>query len=122
MDFDPVVDFKPLLQTTQNGDRILYIGFAHEHLLETALQRRVLLYIFAIFIERCGTDTVQLTPGQHRLQHIARIHRAFGFTCAHNCMQLINKKNNAAVAFANLSQYRLQAFFEFTTKLRACHK
>ena len=53
-------------------------GSPDEHLLEAALERGVLLDVLAVLVERGGADHAQLAAGQHRLEHVAGVHRALG--------------------------------------------
>ena len=55
------------LQTTENGNGILYRRLFHHNRLETTLQSRILLNVLAVLIQSSGTDTMQLTSCQHRL-------------------------------------------------------
>jgi hypothetical protein len=48
---------------------------ADEDLLEAALQRGVLLDVLAVLVERRRADHPQLAAGQHRLEHVAGVHR-----------------------------------------------
>ena len=56
-----------LLQTTENGNRILHGWLIHHNRLETPFQSRVLLNVFPVLIQRSGADTVQLASRQHGL-------------------------------------------------------
>ena len=69
-----------------------------EDLLEPALERRVLLDPLPILIERGRADHPQLAPGQHRLEHVARVHRAFGGTGADDGVQFVDERDDLAVA------------------------
>ena len=79
------------LETAQYSNRILFVWLFHQHLLEATFQRRVFLNELSILV-KCGcTHTVKIPPRQRRLQHIARIHGAFGFTGSNHSMQLIDE-------------------------------
>ena len=69
-DAHPVMHFIALLQSAQNRDRVLDRRLIHHHRLETALQRRVLLDVFAILVQRRRADRAQLAPRQLRLEQI----------------------------------------------------
>ena len=53
-------------------------GVADVHLLEAALEGGVLLDVLAVLVERGGADHAQLAAGEHRLEHVAGVHRALG--------------------------------------------
>ena len=109
----------PFLQTTQDRYGVLYRRFIHEDRLETAFQGRILFDIFSVLIQRRCTDAVQLAPGQHGLQHIARIHGPVCLAGSHDQMKFIDKQYNLAFAFPYLLQDSLQTFLEFAPVLRA---
>ena len=73
-DLHAVVHGVAFLQATQDGDGVFHRRLAHEHFLEAALQRSVLLHVLAVFIQRGRTDAVQLTACQRRLEHVAGVH------------------------------------------------
>ena len=69
LDAHAVMHFVALLQSAQNRDRIFHARLIHHHRLKTPLQRRVLLDVFAILIERRRADRAQFAARQLRLQH-----------------------------------------------------
>ena len=52
------------LDALQNSDRLLLGGFLHRYRLESPLQRRVLLDVFAVFGDGGGSDQLNLPSGQ----------------------------------------------------------
>ena len=62
---------------------------------------------------------MQLTPRQRRLEHVARIHRAFGFAGAHHGVQFIDEQDDLAFLLAQVFEHGLQTLFKFAAKLRA---
>ncbi len=105
------------LQAAQDRDCVLSRWFADEHLLEAALQRRVLLDPLPVFVQGGRADHPQLATGQHRLEHVARVHRPFRGACAHYCVQFVDERDDLAVAGLDLVQHRLQALLELTPVL-----
>src|SRR5579875_1202530 len=59
-DADAVMQFVFLLDAAQDRDGVLDRGLADEYRLEAPRQRRILLDMLAIFVERGGTDAVEL--------------------------------------------------------------
>ena len=55
---------------------------ADVHRLEAALERGVLLDVLAVLVERRRADDAQLAAREHRLEHVAGVHRAFGLARA----------------------------------------
>ena len=107
-----VVRLVALLQAAQNGNRVFNIRLADKHNLEAPLQRRILLDVLAIFIERCRTDGTQLTTRQRRLQHIRGVDRAFRRACAHQRMQFIDEQDDLPLRIFNLFQHSLETVFK----------
>ncbi len=92
---------------------------ADEHRLEAPLQRRVLLDIFAILVERGRADAVQLAAGQRRLQQIAGVHRAFGFAGADQRVHLVDEQDDLARGLLDLVEHALQPLLELAAIFRA---
>ena len=64
--------------------------------LEPPLQSGVLFDILAVLVEGGGADAVELAPGQHGLEEIARVHGALGLAGAHDGVQLVDEENESA--------------------------
>ena len=118
-DLHAVEDLVALLQATQDGDGVFDGRLLDEHGLETALQRRVLFDILAVFIERRCADAVQLAARQHRLEQVARVHAALGLACADDGVQLIDEQDDAPLGVLHFVQDGLQALFKFAAVLCA---
>ena len=102
LDADAVVDLVALLEAAQDRDRVLDAGLAHEHGLEAALERRVLLDVLAVLVERRGADAVQLAARQRGLQQVAGVHRALGAAGADQRVQLVDEQDDAIVRVRRL--------------------
>ena len=70
-DAHAVVDLVPLAQAAQDRDGLLDRRLVDVHRLEAALERRVLLDVLAVLVERGRADRVQLAARQHRLEQVA---------------------------------------------------
>ena len=88
--------FVPFLEAAEDGDGILHRRLIHHHRLEAPLQRRIFFDVLAIFVERGRADAMQLAARQHRLEQVARVHRAFGFAGAHHGVQLVDEQDDLA--------------------------
>jgi hypothetical protein len=64
----------------------------HQHLLEAALQRGILLDVLAVFVQRGRADAVQLAARQRRLEHVAGVHGALGLAGAHHGVDLVDEE------------------------------
>ena len=76
--------------------------------------------MLAIFVKRCRTDTVQLAARERWLQQLARADSTFALARANNCVEFINKKNNATFARGNFTQNCFESFLKFTAEFRSC--
>ena len=121
LDAYAVVNFVALLQAAQNGDGIFHRRLAHLDGLETPLERRVLLHILLVFVERGGADATQLAARQGRLEHVGSVNRTFGSSRAHQGVQFVDEKNDLAARFFNLFEHGLQAVFKLAPVLRTRH-
>ena len=106
-------------QAAQNGDGVLDTRFIDLHRLKTAFERGVLLDVFAIFVQRGRADTMQFAAGQHRLEHVARIHRTLGLARADHGMNFVDEKNDLARRLDHLLEHGFEPLFKFTAKLCA---
>ena len=94
---------------------------AHQHLLEAALQGGVLLDPLPVLVQRGRADHAQLAAGQHRLEHVARVHRALGRARADHRVQLVDERDDLAVALPDLVQHGLEPLLELAAVLGPGH-
>ena len=87
--------------------------------LEPPLERRVLLDVLPVLVERRRADRVQLAAREHRLQHVRRVHRAFGRAGADDGVQLVDEEDDLALRVGDLLEHRLQPLLELAAVLRA---
>ena len=86
-----------VLEAAQDRDRVLDRRLADEHRLEAPRQRRVLLDVLLVFVERGRADAVQFAARQRRLEQVRRIHRAVGLAGADQGVHLVDEQDDAAV-------------------------
>ena len=96
LDAHAVVDLVALLQAAQDRDGAGHVGLAHVDRLEAPLERRVLLDVLLVLVQRRGADAAQLAAGQGRLQHVRGVHGAFGRARAHDGVQLVDEQDDLA--------------------------
>jgi len=118
-DVDVVMYLVALLQAAQDGDGVFHAGLAHQHLLEAALQRGVLLDVLAVFIQGGGADAAQLAARQRRLEHVAGVHGAFGLAGADQGMDLVDEQDHRTGGLGQVGQHRFQALLELAAELGA---
>ena len=92
-----MVDLEALPQAAQDRDRVLDRRLVDHHRLEAALERRVLLDVLAVLVERGRADAVQLAAREHRLEHVAGVHRALGRAGADDGVQLVDEQDDPAL-------------------------
>ncbi len=109
------------LEPAQDRDRVLDRRLAHQDLLEPPLEGGVLLDPLAVLVKRGGADHPQLAAGQHRLEHVARVHRALGRARADHGVQLVDERDDLAVAGLDLVEDGLEPLLELAPVLRARH-
>mmetsp|Transcript_74057 Transcript_74057/g.176583 ORF Transcript_74057/g.176583 Transcript_74057/m.176583 type:complete len:274 (+) Transcript_74057:1346-2167(+) len=119
LDADPVVRGVPVLEPTQDGDGCLHRGLIHAHLLETPLQRRVLLDVLAVLIHGGGPNAAQLPPRQHGLQQVRRVHGPIGLASADQQVCLVDEENDPPLGVFDLLEHGLQAFLKLPPVLGA---
>ena len=85
--------------------------------LEAALQGGVLLDVLAVLVQRGRADHVQLAAGQHRLEHVARVHRALGGAGADHGVQLVDEQQDPALGGLDLGQHGLEPLLELAAVL-----
>ena len=92
-----MVHLVALLQPAQDRDRVLDRRLADEHRLEAPLQRRVLLDVLAVLVERGRADRAQLAAREHRLEQVGGVDRALGGARADDRVQLVDEQDDPAL-------------------------
>ena len=118
-DLHAVMDLVALLQAAQDGDGRLDARLVDENLLESAFERGVLLDVLAVLVERSRADAMQFAARQRRLEHVARVDRAFGLAGADHRMQLVDEHDRLALVGGNVLEHGLQPLLEFAAILGA---
>ena len=108
-----------VLQAAQDRDRVLDARLVDEDRLEAPRQRRVLLDMLAVFVERGGADAMQLAARQRRLEQVGGVHRAFGLAGADERVHLVDEQDDAAARRRHFLQHRLQPLLELAAVFRA---
>ncbi len=71
--------------------------------------------MFAVLIQRGGADHVKLSPGQHRLEHVPRIHRSLGSSGTDDSVHLIHKEQDFAFCIGDLLEHCFKALLKLAT-------
>src|SRR5579885_3443412 len=115
----PVMELVFLLEAAQDRDRVLDRGLGDEDGLKAPRQRRILLDVLAVFIERRRADAMQFAARQGRLQHVGGVHRALGLAGADESVQFVDEEDDLARRGGHLGEDGLQALLELAAELGA---
>ena len=118
-DANAVVDLVAFLQAAEDRDRVFDAGLADQDRLEATLEGRVLLDVLAILVERRRSDETELAAREHRLDHVAGVHRAFRSAGADDGVQLVEERDDLAFRLGDLLQDGLEPLFELAAEPRA---
>ena len=117
-----MVHLVPVFQATKDADGVFHRRLTDEHLLEAPLQRGVLLDVLAVLVERRGAHQAQLTAGQHRLDHVAGIHRRLtGRAGPDDGVQLVDEGDDLPGGVLDVVEHSLEPFLEFAAVLGTGH-
>ena len=119
LDAHTVVHLVALLEPAEDRHRVFDRRLTDVDLLEPALERGVLLDVLAELVERGRADHAQLTAGEHRLDHVAGVDRALGTSGTDDRVQLVDERDDLAVAVDDLLEDGLHAVLELAAVLRA---
>ena len=114
-----MVQFVLLLQAAQDRDRVLDRRLADEDRLEAPRERRVLLDVLAVLVERGRADAVQFAARERRLQEVGGVHRAVGLAGADQRVHLVDEQDDVAVRGLNFVEDGLQPLLELAAIFRA---
>ena len=117
-----MVELVALLEAAQDLNTHLPARLLDQHLLEAAVQGRILLHRAAVVLSGGGANTPQIAPGQHRFEDAARI--GAGTVAADHRVQLIDEQDHAGAAGGGLTgghlhQHAAQPFLELAAELGA---
>ena len=118
-DLDLVMHLVALLQAAQDRYRVLDRRLVDQHLLETTLERRVLLDVLAVLVERGGAHAVQLAAGERRLEHVAGIHRPVGLAGTDHRVQLIDEEDDLPFLLGEFVEDAFHALLEVAPIFRS---
>ncbi len=118
-DAHAVVKLVLLLDAAENADRVGDRRLADEHRLEAPGERRVLLDVLAVLVERGRADAVQRAAGEFGLDQVRGVHRAVGAAGADQGVHLVDEQDDLALCRLDLLQHGLQALLELAAVFRA---
>src|SRR4030095_568837 len=107
------------LQSAEDRDRVFNRRLTDVNLLESPLERFVLLYVLLIFVQRRRTDCSQRPASERWLQHVRGVDGAFRSAGSDKRVQLIDKHDDLSLGLFDLLQYGFQTILEFAAVFRA---
>lgn len=113
------MDFVPLFEPPEDADRFADGGFFDDDGLESALQGFVFLDVESVFVEGGGTNAAKFTAGEHGLEHVGSVKRAFGFAGADEGVHFIDEEDDLPRGLLDFVENCLEPFFEFASELCA---
>ena len=114
-----VVRLVALLQPAQDRNRVGHGGLADVDGLEATLERRVLLDVLAVLVERRRTDAAELAAREHRLEHVRSVDGALCRPGADDRVQLVDEEDDLAGRVLDLLEHGLEPLLELAAVLRA---
>ena len=108
-------------QSVEDLLRLLRRRLLDEDALETPLQRRILLEILLVLLQRRRADDLHLAARKGRLQDVRGIKRAFRCARPDERVHLVDEEDHIA-ALHDLVDDALQAFLKLAAVLRARHE
>jgi hypothetical protein len=111
-DLHPVVRLVAVPEAEEYRNRLIHRRLVDEHGLEAPLERRVLLHVLAVLVERGGPDDLQLAARQRRLEHARSVHGALGAAGPYDGMQLIDKQDDVLLLLLELLEHLLHPLLE----------
>ena len=118
---DTVMLFILVLDVRQDLDRFIDGGRIHHDLLEPAVERTVLFDVLAVFVQRCGSDALELPARERRLKHVRRIEGTRRSPRADDGMQLVNEEDDVS-GFLQFVHDRFHPLLELPTVFCACNE
>src|SRR4051812_13042206 len=118
-DADAVMLLVLVLQAAQDRDRVLDARLVNEHRLEAPRQRRVLLDVLLVLIERGRADAMQLAARQRGLEQVGGVHRTVGLARSDQRVHLVDEKDDAAIRGRDLAQDSLEPLLKLAAIFRA---
>ena len=115
-----MVQLIALLQAPQDFHTGVGARLLDQHLLEAALQGRILFHRAAVILRGGGTNATQIAPGQSRLEHAAGI--SSGTLAVHHGVEFIDKQHHTGLGFPHLLQHPPQALLKLAAKFCPCHQ
>ena len=106
------------LEVLQNRDGLLDVSRFHDNLLESPVKSPVLFHDFGELVHSSGSDALELTAGQGRLEDVRRIQASLRAAGSDNCVELVYEEDNVRIR-AGLPDYRFETLLEIPTVLRS---
>ena len=104
-------------QAAQDRDGGGEVRLAHVHLLEAPFQGGVLLQVLTVLVQGRCADAAQLSPREHGLEEVARVHRPFHATGPDYGVDLVDEEHDHPGRLGHFIQHRLEPLLELAAVL-----
>ena len=111
-----VVLFVTFFDIHKDIDGLLRGGGINHNFLEPAFQGTIFFDMLSVFVKGSGTNTLYLTPGKCRFQHIGRIQRTCSPACSNDGMNLIDEQYDGGI-FCQFIKDRFHALLKLSPVL-----
>ncbi len=112
----PVVRLVAVPEAEEDSHRLFHRRLVDEHGLEAPLQRRVLLHVLAVLVERGRPDDLELAASERRLQHVRGVDSALCAAGPDDGVELVDKQDDVLLLLLQLTQHLLHPLLEVTAE------
>ena len=99
------------LEPVEDRDRMLDVGMLDHDLLESSVERSVLLHDLSEFVQGRRSDALDVTSRQRRLEHVRRIEAAGRAACSDYCVELVDEEDHIRVC-GHFVDYGFKSLFK----------
>jgi len=105
-----------ILETFEHLDGVLDRGLLDEDRRKAPLERRVLLDVLAVLVQRSGANALQFPARQGGLHHVRGVNCPLSGTGAHHCVQFVDEQDDLSLRLLDLLQGSLQTLLELAAE------
>ena len=118
---DTVVLLVFVFDVVEDLHRLLDARRLDHDLLEATFQGAIFFDVLTVFIQGGGTNALDLSTRECRLEHVGSVQRTACASCANDGVDFVDEQNDVRRLF-QLIHHRLHAFLKLTSVLGACHQ
>jgi hypothetical protein len=115
----PVMRLVAVPEAEEDRYCLVHRRLVDEHGLEAPLQRRVLLHVLAILVERGGPDDLELAARERRLEHVRGVDGALSAAGPDDGVELVDKQDDVLLLLLELLEHLLHPLLEIPAETGA---